>query len=67
MWSQRYLINDTYFAGTGYPIILLLGGEGTTSTSSVTGHYIINEWAQQLKALIVSVEHRYYGSKKPFV
>jgi len=65
VWSQRYLVNQTFWGGSGYPIIVDIGGEGTLGYSSVTGRYIFNEWAKSLRALIVSVEHRFYGSSFP--
>ncbi|KAH3745130.1 thymus-specific serine protease [Pelomyxa schiedti] len=64
-WNQRYLVNSTYWLGDGYPIIVNLGGEGTMGYTSVTGRFIFNTWAKQLSALIVSVEHRYYGQSMP--
>lgn len=28
--------------------------------NSVTGHFVLNHYASQFKALVVSVEHRFY-------
>jgi pimeloyl-ACP methyl ester carboxylesterase len=45
----------------------LLGGEGPLSPSSVAGnHFILTQYAQQYNALIVAVEHRFYGDSVPF-
>ncbi|EFA80323.1 Putative serine protease [Heterostelium album PN500] len=63
-FKQQYFVNDTYWT-TGGPVFLLLGGEGPASVTSVTGHFVINTYAQQFGALIVSVEHRFYGKSSP--
>ncbi|KAH3746165.1 thymus-specific serine protease [Pelomyxa schiedti] len=65
LWKQRYLLNDTYWGGNGYPIILNIGGEGMLAPNAASGRFIFNDWAQELSALIVSIEHRYYGLSIP--
>jgi hypothetical protein len=42
-----------------------LGGEGPLRDTSVTGHFITFQLAQQWKALIVACEHRFYGESQP--
>lgn len=32
--------------------------------NSVTGHFILNDYAQIFKAMVVSVEHRFYVRKE---
>jgi len=32
---------------------------------SITGHFVLNEYAQRFNALIVSAEHRFYGDSIP--
>lgn len=36
----------------------MLGGEGPINENSVTGHFVINEYAKLFNALIISIEHR---------
>jgi len=43
----------------------LLGGEGPIATSDVLGHFVINDYAKVFGALIISVEHRFYGESMP--
>ncbi|GAM28530.1 hypothetical protein SAMD00019534_117060 [Acytostelium subglobosum LB1] len=63
-FQQQYFVNATYWKPGG-PVFLLLGGEGPASYTGVTGHFIINTYAQMFDALIVSVEHRFYGKSMP--
>lgn len=64
-WQQRYLVNATFFQGGNAPVFLVLGGEGLMSTHYVSGHFISNQYAQEFGALIVALEHRYYGQSIP--
>ncbi|KAM9987484.1 hypothetical protein ACTFIZ_005238 [Dictyostelium cf. discoideum] len=56
---QRFVVNSKYWNGTG-PVFFIISGEQNMEASSVNScQYTI--WAKQLNALIVSLEHRYYG------
>lgn len=57
-------MNDTLHRPGG-PVFLLLGGEGPAAASGVGGHFILNEYAQRFGALILSIEHRFYGKSVP--
>lgn len=62
-WSQRYFVNDTFFAGDG-PVFLMIGGEGEANPIwMTTGTWI--EYAENFKALCLLLEHRYYGKSHP--
>lgn len=62
-WEQRYVVNDAFWNGTG-PIFFLVNGEGPMDPlSAVVYQYVA--WAQQFGALVVSLEHRYYGGSQP--
>ncbi|EGC40102.1 hypothetical protein DICPUDRAFT_147119 [Dictyostelium purpureum] len=63
-FKQRYYVNDTYWTPGG-PVFLVLGGEGPISPSYVTGHFVVNYYAPMFDALIVAVEHRFYGASTP--
>jgi len=66
-WLQAYYVNDSFWAGaqSGAPVFLCVGGEGPP----VDGSAVVNslhcnvavEWAQEKKALMFALEHRYYG------
>eukprot|EP01112_Ceratiomyxa_fruticulosa_P018622 TRINITY_DN5992_c0_g1_i4.p1 TRINITY_DN5992_c0_g1~~TRINITY_DN5992_c0_g1_i4.p1 ORF type:complete len:492 (+),score=105.18 TRINITY_DN5992_c0_g1_i4:1223-2698(+) len=66
VWQQKYYINDTFWdkANSG-PIFVLVGGEGPASPMDVSGEYVINNYAQQFGAMVISVEHRFYGDSMP--
>jgi len=64
-WKQRYIVNETFWGGNGSPIFVMLGGEGPLSEVELAGHFILNEKAKQYGALMVSVEHRFYGKSVP--
>jgi len=63
-WLQRYVINSTFWDGKG-PVFFMINGEGPMSQSSVTAFQYVT-WAQEFKALIISLEHRFYGQSQPF-
>jgi hypothetical protein len=43
----------------------MIGGEAALSATSVQGHYMIADYAQQYRALLLGLEHRFYGASKP--
>ncbi|CAK4147882.1 unnamed protein product [Aphanomyces euteiches] len=65
-WSHRYYVNDAYYKGPGSPVFLYVEGE-----SPADPFWIINEnvhiviLAKKLGALLVSIEHRFYGKSQP--
>jgi hypothetical protein len=64
-WNQRYYVNDTFYnPNTKGPIFFELGGEGDLSPFFVTGTSTV-QFAQKFGALVVSLEHRFYGKSKP--
>merc|ERR1711865_1252936 len=65
-WKQAYYVNDTYFTpGPDAPVFLCVGGEGPAlDATAVSGSVHCNiavEWLAETKALMLAVEHRYYG------
>lgn len=63
-WSQRYLVNDTFFDPDTGCIFFYNGNESpVTLYAEHTG--LIWENAKVHKALIVFAEHRYYGASWP--
>jgi len=64
LWPQRFWINSTYFNGGESPVFLYIEGEGAGSANSVvSGEHV--EYAKTYGALLVSLEHRYYGASIP--
>jgi len=64
-WQQRYYVNDSFYnAGTGGPIFLQIGGEGAIGSYYVTElEFVV--YAQEMNALVVALEHRFYGESHP--
>ena len=63
-WQQRYFVNHTLWNGTG-PVMFLFGHEREMTADLVSGTWVINWLAEQFGALIVCLEHRFYGASWP--
>ena len=62
-FQQRYYINDQYWGkDPASPIFFEIGGEGTLS--GPPGGYVAT-LGQQYSALLISLEHRFYGNSIP--
>ncbi|TMW67160.1 hypothetical protein Poli38472_012276 [Pythium oligandrum] len=64
-WKQRYFINEEFWAGRDYPVFMYIGGEGPLGARTLTDRMFINYLAQKHRALLVAVEHRFYGKSYP--
>ncbi|KAJ7981085.1 Lysosomal Pro-X carboxypeptidase [Quillaja saponaria] len=64
-FPQRYLINFKYWAGANAPIFVYLGAEAPIDNST-TNIGFLNENAGSFNALIVYIEHQYYGQSVSF-
>ncbi|MGZ3773173.1 MAG: S28 family serine protease [Pseudobdellovibrionaceae bacterium] len=62
-FSQRYWIDSEFAIGPDAPVLYRIGGEN--KAESYVGDNTI-EFAKQLGAHIVYLEHRYYGKSQPF-
>lgn len=64
-FQQRYLINASWWKGNTAPIFFYAGNEGDiTLFANNTG--IMWTLAQEMGALVVFAEHRYYGVSLPY-
>ncbi|TYZ58693.1 hypothetical protein PybrP1_001952 [[Pythium] brassicae (nom. inval.)] len=64
-WKQRYFVNEEFWAGRDYPVFVSIGGEGPVGPRALTNRTFINAMAKKHRALLVAVEHRYYGKSYP--
>ncbi|KAK4281699.1 hypothetical protein QN277_013160 [Acacia crassicarpa] len=66
-FQQRYLINDTYWGGASNkaPIFVYTGNEGDIEWFTQNTGFMF-ETAPHFKALLVFIEHRFYGNSTPF-
>lgn len=63
-WKQRYYVNDTLWGGPGFPVFLYIGGEGAESGGAISGELFMSHLAEKHQALMVDVEHRFYGEAR---
>lgn len=63
--GQRFFFNTKHWGGDSYPIFLMIGGEGPESKASVTDRWYFYQLAEQHQALLVCLEHRFYGKSFP--
>ncbi|TKY61954.1 Lysosomal Pro-X carboxypeptidase [Spatholobus suberectus] len=66
-FQQRYLINDTYWGGAKKkaPIFVYTGNEGVIEWFAQNTGFMF-ENAPSFQALLVFIEHRFYGKSIPF-
>jgi serine protease 16 len=62
-YPERVFFSSTYAADKSSPVILYVSGEWETSEDEID--YFVNDLAQQMKAYVVGVEHRFYGLSQP--
>mmetsp|Transcript_27774 Transcript_27774/g.52619 ORF Transcript_27774/g.52619 Transcript_27774/m.52619 type:complete len:541 (-) Transcript_27774:128-1750(-) len=62
-WNQRFYYQDQFWGGDGYPVFLYIGGEGPQGPASEK--LFMWQLAKEHKALMVSLEHRFYGESYP--
>ena len=62
-WGQRYYVDETHWCGGGCPIFLYIGGEGPQGPPS--NRLFMGYLAKKMGALMLAVEHRYYGESQP--
>ncbi|KAH3770490.1 hypothetical protein DPMN_171777, partial [Dreissena polymorpha] len=60
-YKQRYYVNAEFWFGQESPVFLFIGGEGTLTARDVEAGEMY-ELGRQHKALLVGVEHRFYGA-----
>ncbi|KAK2987416.1 hypothetical protein RJ640_020613 [Escallonia rubra] len=66
-FQQRYLVNDTYWGGAknNAPIFVYTGNEGDIEWFTQNTGFMF-ETAPHFKALLVFIEHRFYGKSIPY-
>ena len=63
-WSHRYYKSTKYFGGPGYPIFMIVGGEGALNHGMLYP-FITEVLAKRFSAAVVQPEHRFYGPYQP--
>ena len=62
-WNQRFFVDQSLWCGEGCPIFLMIGGEGTQRAPS--RHTFMGYLAEKHGAMMVALEHRFYGESYP--
>lgn len=62
---QRYMYNEEFFGGAGYPIFILAGGEWAINEGWLRAGNMY-EMARENSGYQIYTEHRYYGQTIPF-
>ena len=65
-WTHRYYKGTKHFGGPGYPIFLIVGGEGPLDNGMLYP-FVADVLAKKFKAAVVQAEHRFYGTSSPVV
>uniref|UniRef100_A0A0C9SAL5 TSA: Wollemia nobilis Ref_Wollemi_Transcript_2512_2353 transcribed RNA sequence n=1 Tax=Wollemia nobilis TaxID=56998 RepID=A0A0C9SAL5_9CONI len=67
VFQQKYLINDKHWGGAknNSPIFVYMGNEGNIEWFADNTGFMF-ESAPKFRALLVFIEHRFYGSSMPF-
>ncbi len=64
-FTQRYWVDSEYATSDAAPVIYHICGEGDVDQSYFLTDAAL-QWAQELGARVVWLEHRYYGQSLPF-
>lgn len=62
-WSQRYYVDARFWGGDGFPVFIYIGGEGPQGAPSP--RLLFFTLAEQHQALMLTLEHRFYGESRP--
>jgi hypothetical protein len=68
LWAgegQQYWLNKQFWGGVDFPIFVFIGGEGAEGCGRLTSKMYVYELAREHKALLINVEHRFYGQSYP--
>ena len=67
IWSQRFFVNATWCRKDDCPVFLYIGGEGPLSKKAVGPGLFMHEAAEISGALVVALEHRFFGESWPTI
>ena len=66
-YNQRFFLNTTFCTQDNCPVFLYVGGEGPLTIGTVGPRLFMHQLAAIHGAVVVSLEHRYYGKSWPTV
>ncbi|KAF7490169.1 Putative serine protease K12H4.7 [Sarcoptes scabiei] len=67
LWKQRFFVNDKFYTKSknDAPVFLQLGGEGEANPVWLKEGQVATNYGPHFKALLLLLEHRYYGKSFP--
>ena len=65
-YEMRYLYSDKFYNETYGPILFYAGNEGKIPVFWDNSGFVTDTLAEELGALVIFAEHRYYGESMPF-
>lgn len=63
-WQQRYYQTTQYWKGPGYPVFVIVGGEGPLDDGFLYP-FVTQHLAKLFHAAVLEPEHRFYGKSTP--
>jgi hypothetical protein len=63
-FKQRFLKKSEYWKGPGYPILVIVGGEGPIDPPMLY-QFVHDGLAEEFGAFVLEPEHRFYGESHP--
>eukprot|EP01126_Amoeba_proteus_P042160 TRINITY_DN4579_c0_g1_i3.p1 TRINITY_DN4579_c0_g1~~TRINITY_DN4579_c0_g1_i3.p1 ORF type:complete len:140 (-),score=24.02 TRINITY_DN4579_c0_g1_i3:545-964(-) len=64
-WKQRYWVKDTYFNPNLPGPLFVQFGEEEPASEGLVNNMAMTSYGQQYGALLVAIEHRFYGNSQP--
>lgn len=64
-FQQKYYVVDDWYVASTPRVFLTIGGEAGISPDYVGSHFITTAQAQEHSAMLVALEHRFYGQSVP--
>lgn len=63
VWPNRYYVGEESWKGPGYPLFVIVGGEGPID--EVLYPYVVDVLAPKFGGYVLQTEHRFYGTSIP--
>ena len=63
VWPNRYYVGEESWKGPGYPMFVIIGGEGPIDEALYP--YVVDILAPKFGAYVLQTEHRFYGTSIP--
>jgi len=65
-FPQRFIFDSQYAKSPTAPVLYYVCGEGNCMDGELSSDQWVPQMAKQMGAILVALEHRYYGASQPF-